>query len=113
MAASSSTCLGHGERESRRNKVARLVAAQPQSIDETKLVSIKKGPVSITASLRGLEKEYEKSPEWKMVEGGGVLSLPLEDFRMQNLPHPDHSGNLDFGKRKGGKGETDRKLPAG
>ena len=37
-----------------------------------------------------------------MIEEGGVWSVPVEEFRMQNPPHPDARGNIDFEKRKAG-----------
>ena len=45
--------------------------------------------------------------EWKVIEGGGVLSIPMEEFRMINLPKPDHSGSVGFGKKKGGGKQID------
>ena len=42
-------------------------------------VLIKKGPVSVETSLKELEEIYASKPEWKVIEEGGVLSIPLED----------------------------------
>ena len=52
-------------------------------------------------SLEGLEEIYAKKPEWKSIEDGGVLSIPIEEFRMINPPKPDRFGNIDFGKKRG------------
>ena len=61
---------------------------------------IKRGPNKEETSLKELEENYASKPEWKVIEGGGVLSVPVEEFRMINPPKPDHSGKLEFGKRK-------------
>ena len=67
-------------------------------------VLIKKGPISVETSLNELEENYESKPEWKMIEDGGVLSIPVEELRMVDSPKPDHSGHIAFVKKKGGKG---------
>ena len=54
----------------------------------------------VWTSIDELEENYASKPEWKVIEGGGVLSVPVEEFRMINPPKPDHSGKLEFGKRK-------------
>ena len=73
--AQSSTCLGHKEREDRRNKTIKLAAKPKESPDENLRVLIKKGPVSVETSLKEQEDTYEKKPEWKVIEDGGVLSI--------------------------------------
>ena len=60
--------------------------------------------MSKETSLKELEDYYESRPEWKMIAYGGVLSIPLEDFRMIDHPKPDHSGKVGFNKKKGKKG---------
>jgi hypothetical protein len=50
--------------------------------DENLRVLIKKGPVSEETSLKELEENYARKPEWKVIEEGGVLSIPVEEFRM-------------------------------
>ena len=84
--ADTSTCLGHKEREDRRNKIVNLASKPKETPDETCRVLIKKGPVSVETSLKELEENYESKPEWKVIEEGGVLSIPVEEFRMINPP---------------------------
>ena len=74
------------------------------SLDDLRKVLIKKGPVSEETSLRELEENYARKSDWKVIEMGGVLSIPDEEFRMINLPQPDHSGKIDFGRRQKGAG---------
>ena len=45
--------------------------------------------MSVETSLKELEENYARKPEWKVIEDGGVLSIPVEEFRMTNPPHPD------------------------
>ena len=47
-------------------------------------VLIKKGPTSVETSLKDLEENYASKPEWKVIERGGVLCVPVEEFRMIN-----------------------------
>ena len=93
-------CVGHRLREERRQKIKKLHNSELVVLDENLKLLIKTGPVSVEMSLRELEENYASKPEWKVIEGGGVLSVPVEEFRMINLPKPDHSGKLEFGKRK-------------
>ena len=53
--AQSITCLGHKEREDRVNKISKLTARSKEIPDENFRVFIKKGPVSVETSLKGLE----------------------------------------------------------
>ena len=87
--AESSVCLGHAERIARRNKIIKLKTSPAKNPDENLRVLIKKGPVSVETSLKDLEENYASKPEWKVIEEGGVLSIPVEEFRMTNPPHPD------------------------
>ena len=80
-------------------------------MDNLQKVLIKKGPVSVETSLKELEEHYASKPEWKVIEEGGVLSIPVEEFRMIDLPRPDHSGKVDFGGRKEGAGKTIEDYP--
>ena len=98
-----SFCIGHGERENRKNKVNRALESKAESPVEYKKVLIKKGPISFETSLKELEEDYASKPEWKVIADGGVLSVPVEEFRMSNLPKPRHSGHVDFGKKRGEK----------
>ena len=85
----------------RRNKIIKA-SENPERISyENKRLLIKKGPVSEETSLKELEENYVGKPEWKVIEGGGVLSVPVEEFRMINLPKPDRAGNVKFVKRTG------------
>ena len=79
--AESKFCLGHGEREARRNKISKLLESPLESPDENLRVLIKKGPVSVETSLKELEENYASKPEWVVIEEGGVLSIPVEEFR--------------------------------
>ena len=47
--------------------------------------------------MKELEENYASKPEWKVIEEGGVLSIPVEEFRMTNP-------QKNFGKAKEGKG---------
>jgi hypothetical protein len=94
-------------RTSRRNKITKLLTESVKSPDEEKKVYIKKGPVSVETSLTELEAFYMSRPEWKVIENGGVLSVPVEEFRLENPPQPDHSGRVSFGKKKGGGNKID------
>ena len=83
-------CLGHEQRVGRRNKIKKLLDS-PLKPPEEEIVKvlIKKGPVSVETTLEELEENYASKPEWKVIEGGGVLSVPVEEFRMINPPKPD------------------------
>ena len=74
--------------------------------------NVNPGPRQVVTSLKGLEEIYASKPEWKVIDERKVLSIPVEEFRVIDLPEPDHSGKVDFGKRKDGKGNTiDEYLP--
>ena len=103
----SSNCYAHKERQDRMNQVHYMATTCPNALrlfrpllavsginlakrsqetpDENLRVLIKKGPVSVLTSLKELEDNYERKPEWKVIEEGGVLSIPVEELRMQNL----------------------------
>ena len=98
--AESNVCLGHGERGARRKKIENLLESQVQHPDENLRVLIKKGPVSEEKSLKELEENYARKPGWKVIEEGGVLSIPVEEFRMINNLKPDRVGHIAFGKKK-------------
>ena len=95
----STTCLGHEQRVGRANKISKLLTSPQESPPINLKVLIKKGPVSVETSLKELDDNYASKPEWKMIEDGGVLGVPVEEFRMMNPPQP---GN--FGRAIGGKG---------
>ena len=82
MMAESSVCFGHQERGSRKNKITKLTTSLMKFPDEGKKILIKKGPVSLETSLKELEENYARKPEWKVIEEGGVLSIPVEEFRI-------------------------------
>ena len=98
------SCLGHPIRVQRKEKIKRLQESPLKSPDKNLTVLIKKGPVSEKTSLQKLEDYFANRPEWKVIEDGGVLSIPMEEFRMIDPPRPDHSGRVRFDKKKGGKG---------
>ena len=77
MAESSIMCLGHEVRSARKNKITKLSTSLIKVPDEDKIVLIKKGPVSVETSLKELEENYARKPEWKVIEDGGVLSTVL------------------------------------
>ena len=97
--ASSSTCIGHGLRTARKNKIIKMSKEPCQTPNESKKVLIKKGPVSIESSLKELENFYAGRPEWKVLEEGGVLGIPVQEYRLTNLPNPDREGNVVFGRK--------------
>merc|ERR1711963_402682 len=76
-----------------------------ETLDKNYRVLIKKGPVSVETSLKEMEEDYERKPEWKLIKEGGVLSVPVEELRMENPPKPDHSGQVVFHEKKGGGGK--------
>ena len=102
--AESSVCLGHGERGARRNKIRKLLGSLLKNPNENLRLLIKKGPVTVETSLKELEEKHASTSDWKVIDEGGVLSIPDEEFRMINLPQPDHSGKIDFGRRQKGAG---------
>ena len=106
-------CLGHQERASRSNIIAKLIRKSVATPDENCRLSIKKGPVSVETSLTELEEDYESKPEWKLIKEGGVLSVPVEELRMENLPKPDRSGQVVFKEKKGGGGKQIESYPVG
>ena len=107
--ADSKVCLGHSERCARVNKIKRMLDSPQETPDENLRVLIKRGPNKEETSLKELEENYESKPEWKVIEGGGVLSVPVEEFRMINPPKPDREGKVQFvGKTgKGAKNQID------
>ena len=98
-------CLGHEERCKRQNIIAKLNTKSVAAPNENYRISIKKGPVSTKTSLKELEEYYESKPEWKLIKDGGVLSVPVEELRMENLPKPDRSGQVVFKEKRGGGGK--------
>ena len=72
-----------------------------QPPDENLRVLIKRGPNTEETTLKELEETYASKPEWKVIDKGGVLTVPVEEFRMINPPKPDRSGNLKFVEKKG------------
>ena len=96
------TCLGHKEREKRMNKIISLSTNSRETPDESYRVLVKKGPLSVETSLKDLEEDYESKPEWKLVKEGGVLCVPVEELRIDNLPNPNHSGQVVFKEKRGG-----------
>ena len=89
-------CLGHQERASRSNIIAKLITKSVATPDENCRLSIKKGPVSVETSLKELEEGYESKPDWKLIKEGGVLSVLMGELRMENPPKPNHSSQVVF-----------------
>ena len=96
-----STCRGQDERNRRKNKINKLLSRSCISPDQNLKVLIMRGPVSVEMSLKEVEENYASKPEWKMIEEGGVLSIPVEEFRMINPPESGRSGKIGFEKKKG------------
>ena len=94
-------CWGHDLRGSRKQKINRMLAYPLVRPDENLRALIKNGPVSVETSLKEVEENYASKPEWKVIEGGGVLSVPVEEFRMINPPKPDRGGEFKFVEKKG------------
>ena len=105
--AEANNCLGHGIRVARKSKISKMFTYPMQCPDKNHKVLIKKGPVSVETSLKEVEENYASKPEWKVIESGGMLSVPIEDFRMINPAKLDRSGQVDFGKKKGGQKHID------
>ena len=103
--ADSKMCWGHEERARRKNKIAKLIKKSALTPDEYCRISIKRGPVNVETSLKELEEDYESKPEWKLIKEGGVLSVPVEELRMENPPKPNCSGQVVFEGKRGGKGK--------
>ena len=81
------------------------------SLNDLQRVLIKRGPVSEETSLRELEKSFLSTPEWKVIKNGGVVSLPVEEFRMIHPPQPDKEGKIDYGRRVEGAGRKIEHYP--
>ena len=96
--AESSNCLGHILRYERRTEISRAIGLPLQKPDTNKTALIK---MAGETSLKELEEKYAKKHEWKVIEGGGVLSVPVEEFRMINPPKPDREGKVRFEEKKG------------
>ena len=78
------------------NKIKRMLDSPGETPDENLRVLIKRGPNKKETSLKELEENYASKREWKVIEGGGVLSVPVEEFRMINPPKPDHGVKVEF-----------------
>ena len=95
-------CSGHELRKGRKNKITRALTSPDEEVPDQNLrVLIKTAQMTVETSLKDLEENYKTKKEWKLLEDGGVLSIPVEELRMQNPPCPDNLGNVDFGKKKG------------
>ena len=113
MAPQTHMCIGHKERETRRNIISKLTTRAKETPEENLRALIKKGPLSVETSLKQLEHNYESKPEWKLIEDGRVLSIPVEELRMENPPRPDRSGQVVFKEKKGGGGKQIESYPVG
>ena len=76
-------------------------------------ILIKKGPVSVDTSLVELEDHFKGTPEWTIMNGGKVHSVPVEEFRLENPPCPNHTGQVVFGRKQGGGGKQIDKYTVG
>ena len=102
MSGTNGKCWGHAERDATKNKINKLLKSPQQTLDEEFKLLIKNGPVSVETSLKELEENFAGKPNWKLIEGGGILKVPLEEFRMIDPPQPNQAGQVVFGR--GGKG---------
>ena len=75
-------CWGHSEREARESKIKKLLETPVQFVDESSKILIKKGSLSKETSLKEREDMYANSAAWRTIENGGLLSIPVEEFRM-------------------------------
>ena len=107
------SCTGHQSRVERENKIETFKDSTLKCADKNLKVLIRKGPVSVETSLNELEENYAGKPEWKVIEEGGVLSIPVEELRMENPPRPDRSGQVVFKEKKGGGGKQIESYPVG
>ena len=100
--ANPSNCYAHYRRQERMNKVHYLATFCPQVrrlfqplliLSGIKLAARQEEPPDenlrflisgVETSLKELEDNYERKPEWQKIKEGGVLSVPLEELRMQN-----------------------------
>ena len=101
MSAEVGNCWGHSEREARESKIKKFLETPVQFVDESFKILIKKGSLSKETSLKELEDVYANSAAWRKIDNGGLLSIPVEEFRMINPPKPDRGGNVQFVERKG------------
>ena len=76
--------------------------------DQNCRISIKKSPFYVETCLKELEEDYESKPEWKLVKEGKVLSIPVKELRMKNLPK-----QVVFKEKKGGQGKQIDNYPVG
>ena len=103
--AGADKCWGHGDRLTRQNEIIKMLGSSKQPVDENFKILIKRGPVSKETSLKEIEESYASTAAWRKIEDGGILGVPLEEFRMIHPPRPDQkSGQFDFGKGQHGKG---------
>ena len=97
-------CWGHGKRLTRQNEIIKMLSSK-QPVDENFKILIRTGPMSKETSLKEIEESYASTAAWRKIEDGGILGIPLEEFRMIHPPRPDQkSGQFDFGKGQHGKG---------
>ena len=98
-------CWGHGKRLTRQNEIIKMLGSSKQPVDENFKILIRTGPMSKETSLKEIEESYASTAAWRKIEDGGILGIPLEEFRMIHPPRPDQkSGQFDFGKGQHGKG---------
>ena len=107
MSAEVGNCWGHSEREAGENKIKKFLETPVQFVNESFKILIKEGSLSKETSLKELEDVYANSAAWRKIDNGGLLSIPVEEFRMINPPKPDRGGNVQFVERKG-KGAGNR-----
>ena len=51
--------------------------------------ALKQEKEGLAQKVKELEENFRQSQEWKQVmDKGGILSVPVEEFRVQKLPHP-------------------------
>ena len=110
--AQAGDCLGHQERENRRNKILNLAESSKETPDENLRANVRGSSGPRSWSLKELEDDFGTKPEWKRIDDeGGVLSIPMVELRMQNPPRPDSSGKVAFKEKKGGGGKQIESYP--
>ena len=99
MDSSTPDCLGHCLRGERGKTVSKLKTETITDLDKTKRAKINSGPTSVETCLEDLEVSFSKQQEWKVIKEGGVLNIPIEEFRLEHRPKPNHKGETQFGRK--------------
>ena len=64
-------------------------------------VVVKTTEETAKTSTEEMKENFAKTAEWKVIEGGGVLSVPVTELRLLNMPGPDRrTGKREFEKHQ-------------